>query len=231
MTVGAVIFDFDDTLVHTNVFYDRLRQELFTEMDSLGLGRREQWAEYLNQCDLDNIARAGRLIPDAFPRAMRQTGEHFAALSGVELPPGAGKRFEDIGWSIYRMPVPLTDGAEELLQYLHGRLPLYLLTVGEPEYQGPRVERSGVSRYFDEIRIVREKTPQVFAELLRDKGLRPEEAWMVGNSIRSDVNPALAAGLNVAYLKVAAWSYDVVEQTADCHTITELLELRELIGL
>lgn len=231
MTPRAVIFDFDDTLVHTNVFYDELRLVLFEEMARLGLGFREQWAEYLNQADMDNIARAGRLVPTAFPEAMRQTGLHFAALSGIELPEDAGERFEGIGWSFYQKPVPLMDGAEELLNALQGRAPLYLLTVGDPEYQRPRIERSGLSRFFDEIRIVREKNAQVFSELLREKGLPASEVWMVGNSIRSDVNPALSAGLNVAFLKVSAWSYDLVEPIAAHHTINNLLEFKGLIGL
>ncbi|MBR2783381.1 MAG: HAD family hydrolase [Firmicutes bacterium] len=231
MKPRALIFDFDDTLVFTNVFYDQLRQVLFEEMDRLGLGFRDQWPPYLNQADLDNIAQAGRLVPWAFPRAMRSTGEHFAALSGVELPQGAADRFEAIGWSLFDMPVPVREGAVELLTGLQGRLPLYLLTVGEPEYQQPRIDRSGLASYFDEIRIVREKTPQVFRNLLAEKGLDPDEVWMVGNSVRSDVNPALAAGLNVAHLQVAAWSYDLADPVAHCHTIHKLLELRELIEL
>ena len=231
MTPRAIIFDFDDTLVYTNVYYDRLRQVLFDEMAALGLSFSEQWPEYLNQADLANIARAGRLVPTAFPAAMRETGEYFAKLSGVELPPEALDRFEDIGWSFYNSPVKLMEGAEELLAALHGRLPLYLLTVGDAEYQRPRIERSGLARFFDEVRIVPEKNVVVFQDLLREKGLLPSEVWMVGNSIRSDVNPALAAGLNVAFLNVAAWAYDLVEPIADYHTIHELLELRELIGL
>ena len=231
MKPRAVIFDFDDTLVYTNMFYDRLRGELFAEMERLGLSFREQWPEYLNKADLGNIARAGRLVPWAFPKGMRETGEYFARLSNIELPPGAADRFEEIGWSLYDMPTPLMEGAEELLNGLYGKLPLYLLTVGDTEYQGPRVERSGLTRFFDEIMIVREKSVQVFRDLLRAKGLLPEEAWMVGNSIRSDVNPARLAGLNVAFLNVAAWSYDRVEPVADYHTIHHLLELRELIGL
>lgn len=231
MTPRALIFDFDDTLVYTNVYYDNLRQVLFDEMAALGLSFREQWPEYLNQADLANIAKAGRLVPTAFPAAMRETGAYFAKLSGVELPPEALDRFEDIGWSFYRSPVKLMEGAEELLTALYGRLPLYLLTVGDAEYQWPRIERSGLARFFDEVRIVPEKNVTVFQELLREKGLPPSEVWMVGNSIRSDVNPALAAGLNVAFLNVAAWAYDLVEPIADYHTIHELLELRELIGL
>lgn len=231
MKPRALIFDFDDTLVYTNVFYDRLRQVLFKEMAGLGLPFAEQWPEFLERADRANIDRAGRLAPWAFPKAMRETGEHFAALSGKELPAGAADRFEEIGWSLYQMPTPLMEGAEELLSCLWGKLPLYLLTVGDPEYQGPRVERSGLVRFFDDIRIVGEKNAQVFSGLLAEKGLRPAETWMVGNSIRSDVNPARLAGLSAALLKVSAWAYDMVEPVADYHTIHHLLELRELIGL
>ena len=231
MKPKAVIFDFDDTLVYTNVFYDKLRQVLFDEMSRLGLSFSEQWPAYLEQADLANIAQAGHLIPSAFPQAMRQTGEHFAALSGVELPPGAAERFEQIGWSFYQQPVPKMPGAEELLRALQGQVPLYLLTVGDPAYQKPRIDRSGLQSYFDQIRIVREKKAQVFLDLLQELELQPEQMWMVGNSIRSDVNPALAAGVNVAFYNVEAWAYDRVEPIASFHTIHELLELRELIGL
>lgn len=227
----AVIFDFDDTLVYTNVMYDKLRGVLFDQMAALGMIGREQWADYLNRADMEQIERAGHLTPRAFPLAMRRTAEHFARKSGRELPESELDRFEQIGWSFYRQPVTQMEGAEELLRGLQGRLPLCLLTVGDPLYQRPRIERSGLAAYFERIRIVREKNAQVFTDLVGELGLEPRQVWMVGNSIRSDVNPALSAGLNVVFFHASTWAYDLVEPIGPYHDINHLAELRELIGL
>lgn len=231
MRPQAVIFDFDDTLVYTNAVYDQLRQVLFAEMDRLGLGFREEWADYLNQADLDNIAAAGRLSCECFPLAMRATGEHFAARSQVRLADGAGDRFEEIGWRIYQIKPRLMEGAAELLDRLQGRFPLHLLTVADSHTQQPRIEASGLMPYFDKISIVQEKTPDLFRFILAEQGWQAERVWMVGNSMRSDVNPALAAGLNVAFLTVSAWAYDDAQPVGHFHTIDRLADFMELIEL
>jgi putative hydrolase of the HAD superfamily len=59
-----------------------------------------------------------------------------------------------------------------------------------------KVDRSGLGRYFAHTAIVKEKDAPAYRRLVEDRGFRPAETWMIGNSPKSDINPALEAGLN-----------------------------------
>jgi putative hydrolase of the HAD superfamily len=77
---------------------------------------------------------------------------------------------------------------------------LTLLTKGHPEEQKLKLDRSGLGIYFGHTAIVREKDESTYIALIASRGMRPEAAWMIGNSPRSDINPALGAGINAVYI-------------------------------
>jgi putative hydrolase of the HAD superfamily len=93
-------------------------------------------------------------------------------------------------------PLEVIDGVEETLAELAGRHDLTLFTKGHPEEQRMKVDRSGLGRYFAHTAIVKEKDAPAYRRLVEDRGFRPAETWMIGNSPKSDINPALEAGLN-----------------------------------
>ena len=62
------------------------------------------------------------------------------------------------------------------------------------------IDRSGLAGHFTHTAIVKEKDPEAYACLVRERNLKTERTWMVGNSPKSDINPALAAGLNAVYV-------------------------------
>ena len=77
---------------------------------------------------------------------------------------------------------------------------LTLFTKGHPEEQKLKVDRSGVAAYFGHTAIVKEKDERAYRRLVEERGLDRERTWMVGNSPKSDINPALAAGLNAVFV-------------------------------
>jgi putative hydrolase of the HAD superfamily len=91
---------------------------------------------------------------------------------------------------------------------------LILLTKGALEEQSGKVERSGLKDYFAEIEIVPEKDLTTYSTLVSKHGLSAESTWMVGNSPKSDINPALAAGLNAVFVPHGAtWILEHEEVT------------------
>ena len=119
-------------------------------------------------------------------------------------------------------------GVPETLAYLAPRHDLTLFTKGHPEEQKLKIDRSGLGRFFAHTAIVREKDAAAYRNLVEDRGMEPERAWMIGNSPKSDINPALAAGLNAVFVPHAhTWVLEkqeiepgkgkllVVEQFAD----------------
>lgn len=229
MNTDAVIFDFDDTLVHTNILYDQAREILFAVLRERGCGGQEQWAAYLNDADIANISRFGFLADRCFPLAMRETFLHFTALSGQEEDGEEAERMEQAGWRVLDVPPQPLAGAEETLAALRGRARLYLFSQGEEESQRRRIRASNLDSWFDGVRVVRRKDVPAYRELLREENIEPSCSWMIGNSLRSDVNPALAVGLRAVRILSSAWSYDLVEAAGDYISIYDLRELAELI--
>jgi putative hydrolase of the HAD superfamily len=97
---------------------------------------------------------------------------------------------------ILEEPIQLIDGVEETLAYLCGRHDLTLFTKGHPDEQRLKLERSGLGAYFAHTAIVKEKDAPAYSRLVEERGLLKQRTWMIGNSPKSDINPALEAGLN-----------------------------------
>ena len=102
--------------------------------------------------------------------------------------------------SISDHPIELLPEVPETLQQLSQRHRLILVTKGALAEQSGKVERSGLKEYFAAIEIVAEKNPAAYASLVEKYDLAHAATWMVGNSPKSDINPALAAGLNAVFV-------------------------------
>src|SRR5690242_3829579 len=101
---------------------------------------------------------------------------------------------------ILEQPVELIEGVADTLEYLSQRHDLTLFTKGDPEEQKLKVDRSGLGIYFGHTAIVKEKNAGAYRTLVSERRLATERTWMIGNSPKSDVNPALAAGLNAVFI-------------------------------
>jgi putative hydrolase of the HAD superfamily len=93
------------------------------------------------------------------------------------------------------------SGVPETLEYLtHRGHHLVVMTKGNITEQSSKVERSGLKHYFTAVEIVAEKTVSAYCGIIDKYSFAPETTWMVGNSPRSDINPALAAGINAVFV-------------------------------
>jgi putative hydrolase of the HAD superfamily len=99
-----------------------------------------------------------------------------------------------------RTPPKILDGVPETLAYLTERHRLILFTKGEPAEQAAKVERSGLQGFFEFIEIVGEKDPETYGGLVHKHKIVKSQGWMIGNSPRSDINPALKIGLNAVFI-------------------------------
>lgn len=231
MVTDAIIFDFDDTLVATNVIFEDIRQEFFAQMAELGFTEQVAIAEYLNQADINNVLALGYMGKECFPRAMGQTYQHFVSLAGQTYDPQIAQRLENIGWQVYQREAEYLPGAKELLTSLQGKARLFLLTQGDSGIQARRLKQRGILPYFDDFRIVVSKDVAAYTSFIRDMNIDVERSWMVGNSLRSDINPALTVGLKAVHYQLPAWDFEHEEALGEHYSITNLLDLKELIGL
>jgi putative hydrolase of the HAD superfamily len=132
-----------------------------------------------------------------FTRSLLETFESF-------LPPGTDpaplSKVSDLAVSIMYHPLEIIEGVKETLEYLALRHTLVVVTKGNIEEQSAKIEASGLKRYFKGIEILQEKTTSIFLQLLATHRWLPAMTWMIGNSPRSDINPALAAGMKAVYI-------------------------------
>src|SRR5947209_20594892 len=150
---------------------------------------------------LDEIERANNQIHGYgslnFARNLRQCYQHLAER---EIREDDLRTVMGFAERILECPMEVIDGVADTLKYLAPRHDLTLFTKGHPEEQKLKIDRSGLGLHFGHTAIVKEKNPAAYHALCAERTLDPELAWMVGNSPRSDVNPALEAGLGAVFV-------------------------------
>jgi putative hydrolase of the HAD superfamily len=110
------------------------------------------------------------------------------------------ERILAFGEGVRRMPIQYLPGVVDTLTVLKEEHRLILFTKGDREEQRDKVERSGALVYFHHVEITGEKRPDDYRRLVSSHGLDRDQSWMVGNSPRSDINPALEVGLGAVYI-------------------------------
>lgn len=187
-TLTAIAFDADDTLWHNERFFQDAQAEF------CGLLENHADAPAINTALLDterrNIGFYGFGVK-GFTLSMLETA---LQVSGGTLPGSALARILDIGRAMLAHPVELLPGAAECLSALHGRFDLILITKGDLFDQERKVVHSGLAPLFAHVEVVSDKTPDVYRRIFDRHAQGARRAMMVGNSLKSDVIPALEAG-------------------------------------
>ncbi|MBA3416460.1 MAG: HAD hydrolase-like protein [Chloroflexia bacterium] len=206
----SLIFDADDTLWENNVYFERSVDEFLDFLAHSALSRDEVRAV------LDEIERANLAVHGygarAFAANLRQCYERLAerAIDAASL-----ATVMAFGERILSQELEPIAGVAETLAYLAPRHDLTLLTKGHPEEQRLKIDRSGLAGFFRHAEVVAEKDAAAYHALVERLGLDPERTWMVGNSPKSDINPALAAGLNAVFIPhPATWRLEHAEVAA-----------------
>jgi putative hydrolase of the HAD superfamily len=191
----TLLIDADDTLWQNNVYFERaiaafisyLKHETMTP---------EEVRHALNEVERENTRQHGYGVA-SFQRALVTC---FERLSPQTATPEHHVQIESFATSIIASNIELLDGVAQALPQLASRHRLILMTKGNHSEQSDKVARSGLLPYFSAVEIPAEKHPEAYLEVCSRHGLDHDRTWMIGNSPRSDINPALAAGLHAVYI-------------------------------
>ncbi|HEX6121918.1 MAG TPA: HAD family hydrolase, partial [Ktedonobacterales bacterium] len=186
-----LLLDADDTLWENNIHFERAVHAFIAFLDHSRLTPQDV------RVVLDEVERLMGYGAVNFTRSLVET---YRRLAEREVGEDDLRQVRQFGEAIRTQPLELLDGVSETLEYLAARHDLILLTKGDPEEQTLKIERSGLARLFRELLIVPEKDVATYQGLIGELALAPRQTWMVGNSPRSDINPALAAGLNAVFV-------------------------------
>jgi putative hydrolase of the HAD superfamily len=191
----TLLIDADDTLWENNIYFERAIAKFISF-----LNHREYSSEMvrmvLNDVERESIVRHGYGL-HSFAHALVET---FERLSVDPVTPGLHERIRSFAHQIAGHPIEVLPGVPETLQYLGERHHLILMTKGNPAEQSGKVERSGLKEYFSAVEIVAEKDESTYRSVIAKYALPADATWMVGNSPKSDINPALAAGLHAIFI-------------------------------
>src|SRR5208283_4020531 len=191
MTPQFLIVDADDTLWENNIYFERAFDEFVDFLDHSTMAPREIRAV------LDSIEETNARIHGYgsmnFGRNLRHTYERLAER---EVRPEDLETVMGFAERILDCPMQTIAGVPETLAYLAARHDLTLFTKGHPDEQKLKIDRSGLGGFFNHTAIVKEKDAVAYARLVAERGMDPKRTWMIGNSPKSDINPALEAGLN-----------------------------------
>jgi putative hydrolase of the HAD superfamily len=190
-----LLIDGDDTLWENNVYFE---QAIEAFIDYLGHSSmtREQVRAALDEVERMNISVHG-YGSAAFTKNLRQTYERLAER---DVRPEDIEHVMQLGGRIASQPLTLIPEVAETIDYLAGRHDLMLVTKGHPEEQRLKIERSGLESRFTATAVVHEKAVETYRAIAQERQLEATRTWMIGNSPRSDINPALQAGLNAVYI-------------------------------
>jgi putative hydrolase of the HAD superfamily len=195
MTRQYLIVDADDTLWENNIYFEHAFEEFVEFLDHSSLGAREVRAV------LDEIETANaRIHGYGSLNFGRNLKECYRRLCEREIRQPDLDRVMAFAERILERPMEVIEGVEETLEYLAGRHDLTLFTKGHPEEQKLKIDRSGLGACFTRAVIVKEKDCGAYLRLVEEIGSDPARTWMVGNSPKSDINPALEAGVNAVYV-------------------------------
>lgn len=186
-----LLIDADDTLWENNIYFEQAIHAFITFLDHSRLTPQEVRAV------LDEVERLMGYGSVNFTRSLVET---YRRLAERDLRDEDVRQVQQFGEQIRTHPLELLDGVRETLEYLSPRHDLLLLTKGDVEEQKLKVERSGIEHYFRQVEIVPEKNVATYHRLVEELQVDPRHVWVIGNSPRSEVNPALAAGLNAVFI-------------------------------
>jgi putative hydrolase of the HAD superfamily len=124
----------------------------------------------------------------------------FERLSPAAMTDEKRERIRGFARAIAEQEIELLPGVAETLSELAARHRLILMTKGNKAEQADKLSRSGLAAHFAAVEIVAEKDPATYREVIARHELAPHTSWMIGNSPKSDINPALAAGLHAVFL-------------------------------
>jgi putative hydrolase of the HAD superfamily len=220
--IKTIIFDLDDTLIKTSKLYDRARDEFSSLMRELGFNSEESLSK-LDEVDISYIKEYG-FVKERYPLSLGKTYEYFCKINGEKINPVLKKKIEDIGWQVFRQIPELVDGVYQILDTLGKKYFLILATLGDPQVQDKKVQLSGLKKYFSEIYVLKHKNVEEYKNILKEHNLNKKDTWIIGNSVRSDLNPGLKLGINCILIPYLSWKFEEEEPLSENYLQLNSLE-------
>ncbi len=222
----TLLIDADDTLWENNIYFERAITSFISYLDHR-VHTPEEVRGHLNQVEHATIKAHGYGL-HSFRRSLITC---FEQLADEPLTPEKHRRIESFAQSIADQEIELLPNVAPTLAELATRHRLIMVTKGNFEEQTDKLQRSGLAPHFAAVEVLPEKHDDAYRSLVAHHSCEACTTWMIGNSPRSDVNPALAAGLHAIFIPHDfTWvlEHEVVNQPPNGQHLIELASFADL---
>lgn len=212
--IKVIAFDADDTLWSNEPFFQEIEKQ-YTDLLK-PYGTSEDISAALFQTEMNNLKYLG-YGAKAFTISMVETALHVSGqkISGTDI-----QHIIELGKSLLKMPIELLPGVKETLKVLKekGKYKLVVATKGDLLDQENKLGRSGLASYFDHIEVMPDKTEKEYQRMLNILQIAPSEFVMIGNSLKSDIQPVLSLGGYGIHIPFEVmWKHEVVDTFTHDH--------------
>ena len=224
--IKAIFLDMDDTLIVSQALYEAAKEKLYAYMKDFGISR-EEVIDCYEPADKENFKTYG-YSRQRFPATFAAVLKHFVPEADAAMV----KTVRDFAETVFNTVAPLKPGAAEAVELLSRYYRVYVFSAGDKSVQQARVATSlPFKDKLSGIFIVDKKDKQAFIDTVQKTGFRPDEVVMIGDSLKSDIVPAIAAGLHSVWVPAQNWSHESVASipTTGMNKIDSILEAAQRI--
>lgn len=208
--IKVIAFDADDTLF-VNETYFAETEEKFCSLMSDYLSHQGISKE-LFKIEIDNLKLYGYGIKGYILSMI----EAAMKISNKTISIEAIERIIQYGKELTEKPIVLLEGVEETLEALHGKYKLVVATKGDLLDQRRKLHNSGLGKYFHHIEVMSDKQEVDYSDLIKRLEIQPEEFFMIGNSLKSDVLPVLAIGGHAVHIPFhTTWEHEKINHKVE----------------
>jgi len=224
--VQIIAFDADDTLWDNEPLFQNVEKEVCSLLSEYG--NKEEISATLFDVGMQNMEYYG-YGAKSFTLSLVETA---IKVSSGKVSAQIIDKIISMGKDLLNIPIKLLDGVEDTLEILSGEYKLIVATKGDLLDQQRKLNRSGISGYFDHIEIMANKTEKEYTKLMTSLNISPEKILMVGNSLKSDIYPALSVGMCTLYIPYHTMSkHELADENMKSERLFKVESFRHLIDL
>ncbi len=205
--IRTIGFDADDTLWVNETYFRETEDkfaDLLQEFETKNKIDNELFAK-----EMENLRLYGYGVK-GFMLSMLETA---IELSSGQVSTKILSKIIAMGKHMIDKPVEILDGVQETLQYLAPKYRLIVMTKGDLLDQERKLQKSGLSKYFQHVEVLSDKKEKNYRDLLAHLEIDVDEFVMIGNSLKSDVLPLLNIGAKAIHIPFhTTWAHEEVSE-------------------
>ncbi|GAB6007678.1 HAD family hydrolase [Dysgonomonas reticulitermitis] len=224
--IQIIAFDADDTLWDNEPLFKEVEKEFCNLLSEYG--NKEDISTALFDVEMQNMECYG-YGAKAFTLSLVETAIKISSgnVSGKTI-----SQIVSLGKYLLNMPIKLLDGVEDTLEKLNNEYKLVVATKGDLLDQQRKLDRSGIVCYFDHVEIMSDKTEKEYKSLAASLNTSPANIMMIGNSLKSDIYPALAVGMYATYIPYhTMWKHELAYENTSNNRLYKVDSFSDLVHI